>query len=76
MSEAAFLFGKDMESYLREIYFNCFSLSRIEARIEENTTLPDDPSDRKKYHDYLTAQQTGALYKQFSPYLNFEKWRR
>lgn len=75
--QASFLFGKEMEDYLREASSKMRELRMIEmkAKARGDVIPPEDINRETELNNwFLEEARTGAR-KRFGKFLDFEKWR-
>jgi hypothetical protein len=75
--QASFLFGKEVEAYMREASEKQTELWFIESRMRANNNVPllEDIDKDLALMAWFTEQAGGGVQRVFAPYLDFEKWR-
>ena len=75
--QASFLFGKEVEAYMRESSEKQTELWFIESRVRANNNvmLPEDIDRDVELMAWFTGQASAGVQLVFAPYLDFEKWR-
>jgi hypothetical protein len=72
-SEAAFLFGHDIERYINEIGRNWFELRRIQN--PKNKDAVAEAFRESELTNWFVEQGTKGVKAKFSPYLDFSNWK-
>lgn len=74
--EAYFLFGSDVEEYMKELAKKMTELSIIrQITIKNNITPPDKIAASVELESWICSAAMEGIRKTFSPYLNFQQWR-
>ena len=74
--EAAFLFGRDIENYIRMVKTRLadYQLSLLQA-LQENEYASEELKEKCASTQAWFKNETGAVQVKFKPYLSFERWR-
>jgi len=75
--EASFLFGSDVEAYMKELAQKMSKLSIIrQLTIKNNNVLPSDKiNEALELENWICTAAMEGIRNTFSPYLNFGEWR-
>lgn len=75
--QAAFLFGREMEAYLRLIVSNLVELRTIELKTSarQNIMAPEDIDRHTALTNWFLEEATKGARIRFGAFLDFEEWR-
>lgn len=75
--QAGFLFGADIEEYLRIASKKQTEMWSIHAKSRKNNSViaPEDIEQLQELSDWFYEEASSGAKRVFNPYLNFEKWK-
>jgi len=75
--QARFLFGSEIEAYMREASDKQTEFWFIDSRMRANNNVmrPEDIDRDTELMKWFSEQAAGGVQRVFAPYLDFEKWR-
>ena len=74
---AAFLFGPEVEEYMKELAEKMTRLGTIDQLTVQNGSVvpPDLIDERARHWDWISHAAIEGIRSKFSPYLGFSQWR-